>query len=262
MAKQIEMKNAERCIWDIGPYIFFYNGNCSGYNLKLVAKMNAMAKKYPSLKVREIDWRKKKKAHPLTPDEDLNKVSIYFQHKLEDEVLSPDEDTIKELFKKAIDFFNISIDIRIEKIGSRIFSDLKPPLIAKEEIIPNERQSIYLKNQKRRLLDQKLHFKEESILLSEQKIDYVVKKETQKTKEHGNPIKRIKLERELVNSSPSKKWYHDVNITELPCELFRPSPTKFSLKNIEILNSVKRISHRTENRPISQFPKKKKKINN
>lgn len=251
MATPIKIREVERCVWFRGPYIFFYNGNCKGYNSTLVTKMNEMANKYPSLKVHVIDWQEKKMINHLTKDEEMNKVSLYFEKKLEDEVLCPDDDRINQLFKKAIDFFNINIDKSVQKAGSKILKNINSPDVTKIEYLSVERQE-FLKNQKQWTLNQKIIFKEEKkeaeILTGSKKIpilenntNSIFIKEANDIKVDCLPIKTNILKRKATIISSTKDLNREMNITKLPNGLVLPHSQSCLLKNAKVQNNLRII---------------------
>lgn len=248
----MDPKTADKCIWYNGPYVFFYDGHCDGFNKELVRKMNKMASKYPLLKVHVIDWQKKKIINPFIKDEEMNKISLYFERNLKEEKIYPDEKGIYDLFKKAIDFYNKNIKDKANNVGIKIsqkvnnFSDNN--LYSKHML--NTKMS-HLKWQKKYILSQLMEFKEEKKFhKTENKTSSpleCVKNNKHRRRNHKEnliykSINKRKLNLELKSISASKEWFCDVKMTDLPCDLFQEISTQNEVKSVEIQNYLKQNS--------------------
>lgn len=124
MAITVDPKNIYRRISHYGPYIFFYNGNCPGFNKSMVEYMNKMASEHPYLCVFQMDWQKYTSYRPDKQIEEIYKVYLYCNNKKEDEKLMPDKKAINEIFGKAIVFHNKKVDIRAKNIGKKAESKI------------------------------------------------------------------------------------------------------------------------------------------
>lgn len=238
MARVIEPKIADLCKWHTGPYIFFYNGQCDGYNYYLVSKMNEMARKYQMIKVHQIDWSKRKCINPMTPNVEMNTVFIYFRKRLEDAVLCPNKDKIDNIFKKAVNFYNINIKDKASKVGTKSprYNNSNPGMannnISKRRMCLNECQKRYILKQQIEYID------DQHVTVST--VPEISNFQKKKNNIYETPLDKItnigskidKFEIPVVVSS--NKWYSDVTNTELPFDIFQTTSTSDLSQNIKI----------------------------
>lgn len=217
--------------------------------------MNKMAAKYPQIKVYEINWGKKKMTHPITPDEEMNSISLYFQKNLRYKVSCPNDDEINNFFRKAIDYFNINIDNRVKNVGLRVIQGLKHLSVTKEEQLSVERR-YELDSQRKRLLNQKITFKEENLEIPREDTNIstvennknpLIRKEKQCIKINNETAHNKISEKASIYIESSNVKYHDVKINHLPYDKFEEIPNAFPSKNIAISNFRKRKTSSSRN---------------
>lgn len=224
MAKLIEAKSLDRIIWRTGPYVYFYDGKCSGYNKTLVDNMNRMATNHPDLKVFVIDWMKKREFFSYAPDDQMNAVYLFFDGKQIERIYYPNLSNINHLFEKAVQFYNQNIDRRIKNIGSqRMTNNLKevyllgktPNYVSKTDIGKARRRATWFNNKKIKFIpDQILDLKkgkDEQSLNNFEKLKY-------KNSKNKNVYLYTKIFKNNRETAQSKIWYHNVQITDMPSE--------------------------------------------
>lgn len=258
MAKQISVEKLNRQLRYQGPYLYFYDGKCGGKNAEMVAYINFMANKYKKLKVFQINWEDKKRYVPSTPLEERDKIYLYYLGMERERMYLPDTQNIKEFFNKAIEFFNFNIERKAQNIGTRPrdkCKDDKNQNPAKSKRSCHERENYiaykkkYIRNQKIKIINeyqkaerlQKNHVLLKITTLPQEKIILAGKNLTDQ-----KSIKNVqKLEQNEIPSS--KKWFDDINITNLPMEIFSDEcPIKTDIINQIFVTDSKITAKRAE----------------
>lgn len=253
MVEKIDHTKLSFHLWRTGPYIHFFNGNCEGFNKELVTIMNKMAVKYYCIKIFEIDWKKKKEDAPIIPDVVMDTIYMHFQGRLTDELLRPNKTQINELLKKAVDFYNEHIEILSKNVGIRN----RHKRI--ENIPSNKKESgyDYIQHKRKLLLKKKIFFKNGKItslmkiqndLISEKNKNnpIQIKKTINKVTEPQIKKKYNKNTKTIFNLS--QEWFCDVEITELPFDIFEETHTLNSSKNLKNSNKEEKIPSDLEKR--------------
>lgn len=81
--------------------------------------MNAMACVYPKLTVFEIEWQKFKPQFQNTSLDILNKIYLYIDCLKRIEENDPNEYKIKNLFNKAVKYYNKKVERLANNVGSK-----------------------------------------------------------------------------------------------------------------------------------------------
>lgn len=120
MAELVDMVRLSTFINRNGPYIYYYDGKCGGFNHEVVTKAYILACKFPQIKVFQVDWQDKIRSHPSTQPCEMNTISLLFLGRLVEKKIILDLSDIDSIFKKAIECYNENIERRIKNQGINI----------------------------------------------------------------------------------------------------------------------------------------------
>lgn len=258
MSKKVNLYRLDYYLWHPGPYIIFYNGDCTGYNDELVKNMNTMAAKYPALQVFELSWEEKKTYTVGVEDEVMNTVFLYSHGQLREREFYPDKNKIDDIFKKAIDFYNQNIENRIKKMGcfgKKFEQNL--PLSTLPQLVEFEKKKI--ERIKKHILKKKITFINDSLLPSEnlEKSKLLLKNIKVENSIKGNDnfstnYEKIEKSKMCYLKPDSKKMKIDVSFEKTHIDEFFCLPKKIqrqreNLKRISHLSTCKSIKETTQN---------------
>lgn len=119
MAKTLDPRDFNRKVSYNSPLIYFYYSDIPSFDRSIFDYMNKLATEYPDLRVFMINWEIHLKYFALKPSEEIYKVYLYFNNKLYDEKFKPDKKEMNEIFKKAIQLFNLYAEIKANNIGTK-----------------------------------------------------------------------------------------------------------------------------------------------
>lgn len=120
MAIKVNPKSLKLYLWNDGPYIYFYDGNCGGINYKNLQYLNSKAKNYKIVKVLQIEWSEQLIFDYLTPKDAINTIYVYFQGEIKFKLNSPSFDEIDFVFLKCLEFHNNKIEKQVKNVGKRL----------------------------------------------------------------------------------------------------------------------------------------------
>lgn len=104
-----------------GPYLYYYNDKNSPESLKLAKIINLWLNKYKILNIREIDWDEQVQRFRHTLIEDKYMVFLIFDGEQKLKINGMNEDEVKRIFIKLIEYHNIKQDMLIENVGKMGF---------------------------------------------------------------------------------------------------------------------------------------------
>lgn len=217
MAKITDPRNLDRQLLHYGPYIYFYNAYCHGFNKSMVECVKKLSSEYPAIIVYELNWAKYSDYRPATSIEEIYKVYLVCDKKKE-EWFMPDKTTMNEIFGKAIQLYNKNLEFRAKNVGSKGIN-----------IKLNEKYNSYDMALKRRLLQ--CESKRKAILRKK-----IISKPDLKALENNQILENndvvnfgntnITVENLDNDDSTVKPWFCNTNIIDLPCDILTNSPEK------------------------------------
>lgn len=119
MIKELDPVDFIRRLYHYGPYIYFYTNSFIGADKSIEMYINKMSSKYPDLQVFSIDWRKYCDYYGRESTKLINKVFLHCKNQIVDERFMTDTKEIDEIFKKAIELYNINVENKAKNIGTR-----------------------------------------------------------------------------------------------------------------------------------------------
>lgn len=102
-----------------GPYIYYYNANDVDGNDQILGNIIYFSKKYPQLKIFEIDWADQIKYNIYTNLMIINNIYLYFDGILMMKQQKPNQREIENLFEEAVKCFNSKIEKRAQDVGKK-----------------------------------------------------------------------------------------------------------------------------------------------
>lgn len=222
-----------------GPYLTYFNGKCDGFNKELVAYMNKMALTFPKLKIFEINLSQQKIFVSSISDNDINKVSIYFQGIKKEEQICLDYDKLNDTFKKMINYYNKNIESKAINIGTKpIIKNIQNKISIDE--IQNKKQLQIIRKKQRYLLKQRIDFMNNDNLINETNniLSYSMKGKYTKPKKEIKNKKSVTIPKNSNNKIIRKThpisgndWFTDVKLTNLPHDIFDDNHDLNTTKN-------------------------------
>lgn len=221
MIKIIDPRIINLYLTKIGPAIYYFNGSCLGINETIVKQMNEWARKYPVLNVYEMNFAKYMETRFYTSVQELNKISLYYNHDLILELFEPGENDIKTIFHKCIECYNHKQDVLAGNIGKGRSSKNTDDENNKTKTITLVSQNPILKRRAiLRCLKRKIIFPDDEITKKNQiekileKNKYIKIAPKSDTFYISNKVIDFKTKQNLVLSQPSfesKQITHDLN---------------------------------------------------
>lgn len=223
MIESVPAKKLIYFLWRTGPYMYFFDGEIEGKNFEVRKYLEKMAFKYSKLRILKVDWEDKKKYICWTLPGECNRIYLYFGGEKIDDIILSDKETIDRFFEKAIKFYNISIDKKVENIGTKpmfYIKNFENPTNNQKRKYIREINTIYKKNY---ISKRKIEMKDEKNL------EYIYLQnyfQIQKIfRNNQMSIKAPKNSKGVVEKLEfGKKWFHDVRISDLPDQIFSNPP--------------------------------------
>lgn len=112
-------KYLKRKLYHPGPFIIYFNSSINDYNNILVSKMKVIADLFKEIQFLEIDWVEYNK-YRVQPDENLlNKVILFYDHKLIKSLEYPDNNKLAELIINSIQLYNQKTKNQTKRIDTK-----------------------------------------------------------------------------------------------------------------------------------------------
>lgn len=244
MSKLIEAGKLQNYLWREGPYIYYYNGDKRGFDQHLFHLMNCKAKIYKFITIFHIDFADQIKTYPYALSDIMEYIYLYYEGTLRLKSRTKDEKLIEEIFKMAINFHSKSFAKRGKKIVA--LSDKIYDIKFSErnlDIMQKVRNIQLLKSKKSHLTRKQYHI----LKKQEYNISTITKGENLRKISEIPYLKKEIIEKisknyykSVVNNpnDKSNKWFHEVEISDIPFDLFEDENLSCSfIKNNNIYNN-------------------------
>lgn len=249
MSKYIKASELSRHIWRPGPYLYYYKVNSDVSNGKIVECMHKYANFYKKINVFEINWDDKIFHNPFTSPGEMHTVYLLYEGSIKEEKYQPDEETIKYLFLKAVEYHNSRYNRKANNRGTKPIkhkyddknmSECKKIEKSKYESRVNAFKKYFLNKHIIKNVEKPSEFLINQNMFTLTKIDLssnIINSNTSNDKETCINKYGLKVENKMMDSSP---WFHKVKITDIPDNIFNET-----LQKVTHDTGIKHISNKT-----------------
>lgn len=201
-----------------GPYVLYFNAECSAINQKLVEYMHKIDTVYNEINLFEVRWVDYKIFQYIRPDKMMNFVYVYYNGYLNFSQNLNENLDLNNLFEKVVDLYNDSIDKAILNVGIKLDIHSNEENQSKTQY-PSRKREYTLNYRRKKLLSKKIKFSKD----------------------------KMPPEILLYSVEKSDIWFTDVKCPELPYDIFEDNTKVESSKDKDIKNKYfKKCEYMTE----------------